>query len=221
MLKHDLLQSGEVVSVTKAGSPMTYFPVSFSIKVPGKKTGESLEMATTVVSPGYFQTVGTKLKSATIMRKMKPGLLKCHYQWGRRETAMVKRAIEPTDHLDIEKCNTHHWRGGKDAYRDRRFIQPSPPFLYVIHPAPKAPLCTVWIPIRTQQLLKRPTLYSINTILLSLSIIAFADESYSQTFQSGELIGTLAGIFAGLAVFISCLGLFGLAAYMAEQRKKK
>jgi putative ABC transport system permease protein len=34
-------------------------------------------------------------------------------------------------------------------------------------------------------------------------------------------VGTLAGIFAGLAVFISCLGLFGLAAYVAEQRKKE
>jgi putative ABC transport system permease protein len=35
------------------------------------------------------------------------------------------------------------------------------------------------------------------------------------------LIGKLSGIFAGLAIFISCLGLFGLAAYVAEQRKKE
>ena len=35
------------------------------------------------------------------------------------------------------------------------------------------------------------------------------------------LIGTLAGIFAALAIFISCLGLFGLAAYVAEQRTKE
>jgi len=34
-------------------------------------------------------------------------------------------------------------------------------------------------------------------------------------------VGTLASIFAGLAIFISCLGLFGLAAYVAEQRKKE
>ena len=34
-------------------------------------------------------------------------------------------------------------------------------------------------------------------------------------------MGKLAGIFAGLAIFISCLGLFGLAAYVAEQRTKE
>ena len=35
------------------------------------------------------------------------------------------------------------------------------------------------------------------------------------------LIGKLAGLFAALAIFISCLGLFGLAAYIAEQQKKE
>ena len=58
-LKHDLLQSGQVTSVTSSGSPMTYMPASFGIQdFPGKKPGESLEMATTAVSPDYFKTVG-------------------------------------------------------------------------------------------------------------------------------------------------------------------
>jgi ABC-type antimicrobial peptide transport system permease subunit len=35
------------------------------------------------------------------------------------------------------------------------------------------------------------------------------------------LVGKLSGVFAGLAIFISCLGLFGLAAYIAEQRTKE
>ncbi|HEX3386928.1 MAG TPA: ABC transporter permease, partial [Mucilaginibacter sp.] len=63
-LKHDLLQSGQVVSVTKSGSSMTYFPASFAIKdFPGKRTGESLGMNTTAISAGYFQTIGMKIKS--------------------------------------------------------------------------------------------------------------------------------------------------------------
>jgi len=49
----------------------------------------------------------------------------------------------------------------------------------------------------------------------------FIDEAYAEKFELETLIGRLAGIFAALAVFISCLGLFGLAAYMAEQRTKE
>ncbi|MDO6433335.1 ABC transporter permease [Flavitalea sp. BT771] len=49
----------------------------------------------------------------------------------------------------------------------------------------------------------------------------FADEEYARKFRTEERIGQLAGIFASLAVFISCLGLFGMATFMAEQRIKE
>ncbi len=49
----------------------------------------------------------------------------------------------------------------------------------------------------------------------------FIDDDYNKKFNLEVLIGKLAGIFAGLAIFISCLGLFGLAAYVAEQRTKE
>ncbi len=49
----------------------------------------------------------------------------------------------------------------------------------------------------------------------------FADESYAQKFREEKRTGTLAALFAGLTIFISCLGLFGLATYMAENRIKE
>ncbi|GAB4032147.1 ABC transporter permease [Spirosoma gilvum] len=49
----------------------------------------------------------------------------------------------------------------------------------------------------------------------------FADAEYNQKFADEERIGTLASFFAVLAIFISCLGLFGLASFMAEQRTKE
>ncbi len=49
----------------------------------------------------------------------------------------------------------------------------------------------------------------------------FADKDFDAIFSAETLIGTLAGVFATLAVFISCLGLFGLAAYTAERRTKE
>ncbi len=49
----------------------------------------------------------------------------------------------------------------------------------------------------------------------------FIDEEYASKFKSEQRTGTLAALFAGLTIFISCLGLFGLAAYMAEGRIKE
>jgi ABC-type antimicrobial peptide transport system permease subunit len=49
----------------------------------------------------------------------------------------------------------------------------------------------------------------------------FVDEEFSRKFGDEERIGKLAAMFAILAVFISCLGLFGLASFVAEQRTKE
>lgn len=49
----------------------------------------------------------------------------------------------------------------------------------------------------------------------------FVDEDYAAQFHLENLIGKLSGIFATLAVIICCLGLFGLAGYLAEQRTKE
>jgi ABC-type antimicrobial peptide transport system permease subunit len=49
----------------------------------------------------------------------------------------------------------------------------------------------------------------------------FVDAEYSKKFAMELRVGRLAGFFAILAVFISCLGLFGLASFMAEQRTKE
>jgi ABC-type antimicrobial peptide transport system permease subunit len=51
--------------------------------------------------------------------------------------------------------------------------------------------------------------------------IQFIDQDYAKKFDNEERIGKLATCFAGLAIFISCLGLFGMASFMAEQRIKE
>jgi putative ABC transport system permease protein len=52
-------------------------------------------------------------------------------------------------------------------------------------------------------------------------VYKFVDEEYARKFNDEERIGKLAGFFAILAIFISCLGLFGMATFMAEQRIKE
>jgi putative ABC transport system permease protein len=49
----------------------------------------------------------------------------------------------------------------------------------------------------------------------------FVDEEYDMKFKAEQRIGNLASIFAALAIFISCLGLFGLSSFVAEQRTKE
>lgn len=49
----------------------------------------------------------------------------------------------------------------------------------------------------------------------------FVDEEYGEKFAAEERIGQLSGIFTALAILISCLGLFGLTSYVAEQRTKE
>jgi len=49
----------------------------------------------------------------------------------------------------------------------------------------------------------------------------FADTEYAKKFNYEELVGNLAAIIAVIAIFISCLGLFGLASFTAEQRVKE
>lgn len=49
----------------------------------------------------------------------------------------------------------------------------------------------------------------------------FLDESYDQMYRAEQLSGTLFRLFSFVAIFISCLGLFGLTAYMAQMKTKE
>lgn len=50
---------------------------------------------------------------------------------------------------------------------------------------------------------------------------SFVDDEFAKKFGNEKRIGTLAAFFAMLAIIISCLGLFGLASFVAEQRTKE
>ena len=49
----------------------------------------------------------------------------------------------------------------------------------------------------------------------------FVDETYASKFSAEERVGNLSGFFSALAIFISCLGIFGLATFVAERRIKE
>ena len=80
--------------------------------------------------------------------------------------------------------------------------------------------------IRTQPGQTRQALASIEALYKKFNDkfpfkYTFVDSEYQNIYRSENVVGTLSTIFAGLAIFIACLGLFGLAAFTAEQRVKE
>lgn len=80
--------------------------------------------------------------------------------------------------------------------------------------------------LRTQNSGTEKLLQKIKSIYQSFSSdmpfsYSFLDERYAQTYQAEEKTGKLMSIFAGLTIFVACLGLFGLAIFTANQRRKE
>jgi putative ABC transport system permease protein len=72
----------------------------------------------------------------------------------------------------------------------------------------------------------RPVLSSIKSAWDSFSPplplnYTFLDDDYGQLYKTEMQTGRVVGLFSGLAVAIACLGLFGLAAFMADRRKRE
>jgi len=52
-------------------------------------------------------------------------------------------------------------------------------------------------------------------------VYQYNDDAYAKKFATEERVANLSAVFAGMAIFISCLGMFGLASFVAEQRTKE
>ncbi len=50
---------------------------------------------------------------------------------------------------------------------------------------------------------------------------SFLEENFNATYRAEQKTGQILGLFAGLTIFVACLGLFGLATFTAEQRTKE
>ncbi len=222
-LKQDLLQSGQVVSVTKAASGMMYYPASFNITdFPGKKVGESLEMATTAVSSDYFKTTGMTLKAGhDFTESASPDSLDVIVNEAAAERFRLKNPVNQLITFEYRKNAMRIIGVVGNAIVGSPFYSAGPA-LYVYNPGWNGAIMYRLNPgVGRQQAIKKISAI-FNKYNPSFPFdYRFADEAYSSTYNIEVFVGTLASVFAGLAIFISCLGLFGLAAYVAEQRTKE
>lgn len=223
-LKNDLLKSGIVTSVTKSSSPVTDIWTNNSVSDwQGKLPNETLGLSVIGVSDAdYFKTFGMQIKEGrNFTGNMGADSLKVILN-----EAAVKRMRykEPLSQVitwhDIPQ---HATVIGvvKDALMLSPF-SPAAPTIFVYDPGWSNIITYRLSPaVKTQAAIAKLTLIFNKYNLSYPYLYHFVDESYASKFDFETLIGTLAGLFAALAIFISSLGLFGLAAYMAEQRNKE
>jgi putative ABC transport system permease protein len=120
-------------------------------------------------------------------------------------------------------------RGEKESYRViavvkdfhfRPFHERISPLVMVLAPDPGnliLKLKTKDIAGLTGDLKKRWVAYGAEDALN----YSFLDERFANSYKSEQKTGMILGIFAGLTIFVACLGLFGLAKFTAEQRTKE
>jgi putative ABC transport system permease protein len=221
-LKNDLLRTGLVASVTKATTPATdLYSWTGVDDWQGKYADEVLAVANVGITDDYFRTVGMQLTKG---RGFERGMAADTLDVILNEAAVarlrfkdpVNQVIFWNNHRKIRVIGV-----AKDALMMSPFSAAEPTFftytpswsssvMYRLAPGADAGAAiAAFAPIFSKYNPGYPYSYH------------FADERYAAKFSSELLIGKLAGIFAALAIFISCLGLFGLAAYVAQQRTKE
>ena len=218
-LKNELIVKGIVSSVTTATSPATDIWWHSDVdQWPGKNPGETIEMGTIFVSEDYFKTLGMRMNDGRDFSNAYDSTSVIF-----NEAAIKRMRIKnPVG----QKIN---WQGKEltisGVVKDALMISPfktADPTMFLCSSEPQGNLIYRLSPnIKTQDAIAKLTTIFNKYDPAYPYDYSFSDADYASKFNLEQLIGKLAGLFAALAIFISCLGLFGLAAYVAEQRTKE
>ena len=217
-LKHDLLQSGIVQSFSCATSPATEVNGHMNLEYwQGKRPGETVEMGSIHVAADYFKTLGMQLKEGRDFINVKSDTASAILN----EAAVKRlRLKDPINQL-IKKNGMPFRIVGvvKNALMNSPFADADPTMfqfgygyslIYRLSPN-----------VQTHKAIEQLTQIFEKYSPAYPYQYSFVDQDYNQKFSEEVLVGKLAGVFAALAIFISSLGLFGLAAFVAEQRTKE
>jgi ABC-type antimicrobial peptide transport system permease subunit len=224
LIKNELLSSGAAVSVTKSMSPITQrWSDSWGFSWPGSKPGDNkIDFIRFSTDADFVKTMGvTLLEGRDIDIKNYPGdstsvLL--------NETAVKVMNLKTPVGTTIKEEGGGEWHV-VGVIKDFVFESPYQKIQQLMVNGPAA-----WFNVIHYKL--NPSLSTDKALAMARKIFDkynpqygfdyhFVDEAYAQKFEQEKRTGTLAGLFAGLTIFISCLGLFGLATYMAENRIKE
>jgi ABC-type antimicrobial peptide transport system permease subunit len=220
-LRNDLLASGAVSSISKSTSSVTQINSSTTtFSWEGKDPTQNMMMGTINIGYDYGKTVGWQFIDG---RDFSTSFATDSSAMIINETAAKFMGFkDPVGKTIKEDKTTYHVIGViKDMVMESPYYSTMPAVFKL------KPEWTFILNVRINPAMStREALSRITPIFQkhdpgSPFDYKFADQEYALKFSSEERIGQLASFFAGLAIFISCLGLFGLASFTAEQRTKE
>lgn len=226
-IKNEMLSSGAVTSITRSANPITQrWSDSWGFKWEGSnKSDEKIDFLRLGTDADFIKTIGVTLLQG---RDIDVNNYPTDSNAVMLNEAAVKamRVKEPLGMVIGEVGNDNKWTVVgvvKDFVLESPYQQninptmifgPNKDYAQIIHAKLNAQNATGENIAAIEKIFKKYNpQYPVDYV--------FADESYARKFQDSQRTGKLAALFAGLTIFISCLGLFGLATYMAESRTKE
>jgi ABC-type antimicrobial peptide transport system permease subunit len=222
LIKQELIHSGTALSVTKTSAPMTQgWSNTWGVSWRGKNPDDRIIFDMYFADAGWTKTVGT-----TIIEGRDIDV----YTYPTDSTAILlnESALKMMNFEDpigeIVNTQGRDWRVVgvvKDFILRSPYEPVSPMFIggpsgwfQIMHVKLNGQNRMADNLTRTEQVFRKfNPAYPFD--------FQFIDEEYARKFQEQQKMGRLATWFAALTIFISCLGLFALVAYMAENRRKE
>lgn len=223
LFKDEVLRSGAVTSMTRSNGPMTeMYSNTWEYKWEGKDPNDKTIIVKTTEDEGLAETAGLQIiKGRDLdLEKFKTD---SNAVMLNESAARVMGIDEPRGQIVRFQDDEFHVVG---IFKD--FVLTSP--YEKVAPMVVEGSRTNWFNVIHMKLNSaRSTASNVEQIGKIFSKytpgypfqLHFTDDDYNIKFEDTKRTATLTGLFASLTIIISCLGLFGLAAYMAENRIKE
>jgi ABC-type antimicrobial peptide transport system permease subunit len=221
LLRTELVASGAVTDVSASSSPTTWIAgVADGFNWEGKDPGLQEEFAYIFMTPEYGRTVGWEIKEGRDMSR----------EFSSDSTAVIlNEAAVKFMGIQDPLGKQISWGSQKlhviGVIKDMIMESPYKPVLQAIYM--QGFNHVNWINLKLNpQMSAGKSLGMIESVIKRIIPdtpfnYKFMDEEYAVKFYEEERTANFASVFALFAIFISCLGLFGLAAYTAENRTKE
>jgi putative ABC transport system permease protein len=221
VVKNELVNSGAIVSMAEAGSPPTAFwSNNAGFDWEGKDPNQAVEFPNVEVSFDYGKTVGWQFEGG---RDFSKEFLTDSTGFVINETAAKFMGMKNPVGKILKWDGVPFTIIGviKDMIVESPYSQVRPSLFHLSNSRSDLIIAKINPASSTSAALNK-----IATVFKKYNPAQpfdykFVDEEYARKFDNEQRIGKLAGFFAILAIFISCLGLFGMASFVAEQRTKE